>query len=147
MAIANQNSPCAGIAAIVSRIIGNWGSLVAGCRIALSAPLGSVIGMKGGYDMDYITIGPAPANEDCAQVGQEGYAEKAREECRRFIDLIRKTCGPEPPGARLCIMGFDHDFGHYYEVAVRFNEMDQEAVEYAFMVEEQAPIDWEQKGG
>ena len=36
---------------------------------------------------DYIVIGPVPCNEDCAQVGQDGYQEQAVEECTRFIDL------------------------------------------------------------
>jgi hypothetical protein len=34
---------------------------------------------------EYLTLGPAPCNEDCAQVGQPDYHERAREECRRFI--------------------------------------------------------------
>jgi hypothetical protein len=47
---------------------------------------------------DYINIGPVPCEEDCAQVGREGYREQAVKECTRFIKLLRKTFGDEPPG-------------------------------------------------
>ena len=50
---------------------------------------------------DYIDIGSAPANEDCAQVGSPDYHETGRKECARFLDLIRRTLGDEPPNARL----------------------------------------------
>jgi len=65
---------------------------------------------------DYITIGSAPVEEDCASVGEPGYARQARAECVRFIEAIRQALGPEPEGADLRMMGFDHDFGRYYEV-------------------------------
>lgn len=60
---------------------------------------------------DYINIGSVPCEEDCAQVGREGYREQAVKECKRFIELLRKTFGDEPEGARLAIKWFDHDFG------------------------------------
>ncbi|MCL6564182.1 MAG: hypothetical protein K6U87_14365 [Firmicutes bacterium] len=89
-----------------------------------------------------MSIGPAPANEPCAQVGQPGYAERAREECRRFIDLIRRTVGPEPPGARLRVAACPHEFGTYYEVVVEYDDEDEAAVDYAFRVEREAPATW-----
>jgi hypothetical protein len=51
----------------------------------------------------YISIGPVPCDEDCAQVGRDGYREQAVKECKRFIELLRKTFGDEPPGAHLAI--------------------------------------------
>jgi hypothetical protein len=71
---------------------------------------------RGAFMRDYINIGTVPCDEDCAQVGQEGYREQAVKECRRFIELLRKTFGDEPEGARLPIKWFDHDFGSYCEV-------------------------------
>jgi hypothetical protein len=50
---------------------------------------------------DYITLGPTPADEPCAQVGEELYEKKARAECRRYIKVLRETFGPEPSGAYL----------------------------------------------
>ena len=86
---------------------------------------------------DYINIGSAPCDEDCAQLGQDDYRERAIDECKRFIQLLRKTFGDEPPEARLAIKWFDHDFGSYYEVE------DEKAREYAFRCENETPITWE----
>jgi len=52
---------------------------------------------------DHIDIGSAPAEEDCAQVGTPDYTAKVSAGCLRFIQLIRKHVGPEPPGARLAV--------------------------------------------
>lgn len=68
--------------------------------------------------------------------------ERATDECSRFIDLIRKTVGPEPDGARLKIKWFNHDLGSYPEVVVYFNTDKQEAVDYAFKCESEAPMNW-----
>lgn len=91
---------------------------------------------------DHLSIGSTPAEESCAQVGREDYYEAARAECLRFIDLIRKTVGPEPPGARLHIHSNPHDFGTYLEVCVQFDVWDKEAADYAYRVEDKAPMTW-----
>ena len=62
---------------------------------------------------DYVSIGSAPSDEDCVAVGSEDYYKKARAECQRFIEVIRKKLGPEPSGARLVVKSFPHDFGTY----------------------------------
>jgi hypothetical protein len=76
---------------------------------------------------DYIGIGPAPAEEECAQVGSPDYARRARAECRRFIELLRRTFGEEPEGAQLMIKSNPHDFGAYYEVVCYYEEGNEEA--------------------
>lgn len=91
----------------------------------------------------YITLGPTPCEEDCAQVGQPDYREKAVPECKRYIQLLRKTLGPQPEGARLAIKWFDHDFGSYCEVVCYYATEIKEAVDYAFRCESQAPLTWE----
>jgi hypothetical protein len=48
-------------------------------------------------------LGPTPALECCAQVGEPDYARDAKVECRAFIEAIRKVCGREPEGARLVV--------------------------------------------
>ena len=93
--------------------------------------------------MNYITIGPAPCDEDCVQVGADDYHERARPECKRFIALIRSTLGPEPMGARLAIKSFPHDFGTYEEVVCYYDENSEEATEYAFKCESDSPSHWE----
>ena len=91
---------------------------------------------------DYISISCTPYAEDCVQVGEENYAKRAKEECRRFLELIRKKLGPEPEGAQLRIKGFPHDFGTYYEVVCEYDES-EEAFKYAFKCEEDAPQTWD----
>jgi hypothetical protein len=91
---------------------------------------------------DYITLGPTPADEPCAQVGEENYSQKARAECRRYIKVFREMFGPEPSGAYLMTKGFDHDFGVYYEVVCYFNSEVPESIDYALRLEDEAPTTW-----
>jgi hypothetical protein len=90
----------------------------------------------------YLEIGPTPCDEPCAQVGQEDYHERARPECVRFIKAIRAVVGVEPEGAALVVKSNPHDFGSYLEVAVRFDEDDEAACNYAYKVEAEAPATW-----
>lgn len=85
--------------------------------------------------MDYVNIGAVPNGEDCAQVGSENYTEKARKECRAYINQLRRVYGEEPFGARLSIMSNPHDFGSYLEVVCKYDENDEKSVEYAFNCE------------
>ena len=95
---------------------------------------------------DLVYLGPAPAEEDCVQVGDPDYARKAKAECRAYIEAIRKVLGPEPEGARLSIKGEQHDFGVYYEAVAYFNPNNQAAAEYAYRCEEKAPTTWAEVG-
>lgn len=89
---------------------------------------------------DNIAIGSAPCDEDCVQVTKEGdYHEAMKAECLRFMELIRKKLGPEPPGAHLAIKSNPHDFGTYYDIVCYFDDEDEEARKYAFRCEGQAP--------
>jgi hypothetical protein len=58
---------------------------------------------------DYIDMGPTPCEEECLQVGSPNYAQRARSEFNRFIDLLRRTLGPEPEGAQLSVKANFHD--------------------------------------
>jgi hypothetical protein len=91
---------------------------------------------------DYITLGPTPSDEPCAQVGEDLYAQKARTECRRFIKVLREAFGPEPSGAYLTTKAFEHDFGTYYEVICVFNSNVPESIDYAMRLEDEAPTTW-----
>ena len=93
---------------------------------------------------DYVTIGCSPSAEDCVQVGDPDYHTKARAECKRFRDLIRKKVGPEPFGALLKIKSFPHDFGSYMEVICEYEGEIEEAEAYAFKCENEAPEHWEE---
>lgn len=92
---------------------------------------------------DYINIGPSPCGEDCAQLGSDGYAEKARKECNAFREQLRRQFGPEPEGAELRVKGERHDFGTYYEVVCYFWDNNEKAMEYAFKLEGETPELWD----
>ena len=92
--------------------------------------------------MAYIEIGPAPADEDCVQVGTPDYVQLARVECSRFIELIKKRVGKPPEGVRLAVKSSPHDFGDYLEVVCYFEPDNKEAVEYAYRCESEAPTRW-----
>jgi hypothetical protein len=92
---------------------------------------------------DYISIGPSPCDEDCAQAGTSGYHEQAMKECKAYLHQIRREFGEEPVGARLAVKPFPHDFGTYYEVVCYFEDS-EEAAEYAFKCECPAPT-WDEE--
>ena len=69
-------------------------------------------------------------------------ATKAKDECRRFIKLLRDKLGVEPDGASLVIKANQHDFGTYYEVACKFDMNNKVAVDWAFNIETNLPLRW-----
>jgi len=96
---------------------------------------------------DYVELGPVPCNEDCQQLGSPSYDPvAAKAECRRFIDLIRATVGEPPDGASLIIKSNSHDFGTYYEVAVRYDDENETAADYAWHCESNCPSRWNGEG-
>lgn len=97
-------------------------------------------------DDEVLYIGPCPAEEDAVQIGEPDYPQRAKAQCRAFIEGIRKTLGHEPEGARLSVASQPHDFGSYYEVVARFDPDDPVAVEYAYHVDAKAPTTWADAG-
>ena len=86
--------------------------------------------------LDHLYIGPAPADEPCAQIGiTEGAQRLNRLECSAYIDALRKVYGPEPDGAFLEPKAENHDFGKYYEVVCYYDNNWDDAIEYAYKVE------------
>lgn len=93
---------------------------------------------------EYMEIGPTPANEECLQLGADNYtSDGARAECHRFIRTIKVKLGEPPEGASLVVRSNRHDFGTYYEVAVKYDEAKEAAIDYAFKVESEAPTEWD----
>lgn len=89
--------------------------------------------------MDYISIGPTPTEEDCAQVGSDGYAFRARKECEVFKEQLKRTF----PKGRFGIKAQTHDYGTYYEVVAYLPEDDKAAAEEAFKAEAETPTLWD----
>ena len=89
--------------------------------------------------LNYLTLGPVPANESCAQVGvTPDYATVAQEECHRYMELIQKW----HPDACLTVKGFQHEFGMYYEVIALYEEGNEEQERQALYVEAHLPEAW-----
>jgi hypothetical protein len=93
--------------------------------------------------METLDIGPTPAEEPCEQLGPSYSRSRAIRECQAFVRQLRRLNGAEPEGAELRITSNEHDFGTYHSVAVRFEEGNEEAVAYAFRVENNSPLKWD----
>ena len=91
---------------------------------------------------DVITLRPGPAGESCARVGDNGYAEIAFAQCRRYIALLRLAIGPEPHGARLLVRRGDADFDPYTDVVIEYDDQNAAASDYALRCERDAPTRW-----
>ncbi len=90
-----------------------------------------------------IEIGATPHGEDCAQVGAPDYAERARRECRAYINQLKRMFGEPPEGCSLRVKSFSHDFGSYHEVVAVFDDENEEAAEYAYRLESDGPEYWD----
>jgi hypothetical protein len=89
-----------------------------------------------------ITLRPVPAEESPAHVGEIGYAEVAFAQCRRYIELLQQTIGPEPAGARLRVRRADTEFDPYIDVIVEYEDQNAAARDYAIRCERDAPTRW-----
>lgn len=91
-----------------------------------------------------ISIGSAPCNENCAQVGASGYDAQSARECQAFKRMLERVF-PVPEGvqAQYLVKSFAHDFGPYREVCVHYEDTDARACEFAFMVEGEVPREWD----
>lgn len=99
--------------------------------------------------VETIDLGPAPASEDCVQLGVDGYEIKANAECSAYINQLRRIYaaahnGEQPP-CRLRIKANPHDFGTYYEVVASFKDTDEAATNAAFWLENNSPLTWDEE--
>lgn len=93
---------------------------------------------------ELMTIGAAPSEESCAQVGSDDYHDRSRRECAIYGRMLERLFPlPENVPARIVVMGFPHDFGTYREVCVRYEDSDPRACDYAFRMESQSPVQWD----
>jgi hypothetical protein len=89
-------------------------------------------------------LGPVPAGEAPASVGESGYAERSFSQCQRFIDLLRRTIGPEPAGAKLRVRRSGQELDRYLEVVVEYDGENRGARAYAIRCDREAPTRWDQ---
>jgi hypothetical protein len=93
---------------------------------------------------ELMTIGAAPCEESCAQVGTDDYEERSQRECRVYKRLLERLV-PLPADApvTLVVKSFAHDFGPYREVCVRYDSSDGRACDYAYLLEANSPAHWD----
>mgnify|MGYP000175548546 CR=1 FL=1 len=86
-----------------------------------------------------------PVDADCQQVGTKHYdSAKARKECAIFMRQLERQ-SPAPGNAYLRIKGNSHDFGTYYEVAAVFNPEDEAENDWAYNLENNLPLKWDEQ--
>ncbi|MDC6127257.1 hypothetical protein PPH41_04530 [Burkholderia gladioli] len=95
-----------------------------------------------------VECGPTPAYANAAQIGDEDYRQRSKAECKAWMAQLARFLGEPPEGARLIILASRHDYGTYYEVAVRVEAETEaaanpEAVDYAYRCEGEAPTEWD----
>jgi hypothetical protein len=89
-----------------------------------------------------LNIGPVPCDEECAQMGRPDFPERSRRECWVFQRMLERLY-PVPDGAWLKVKSFAHDFGSYREVCVSYDDTDEAACDYAFLLEGETPPEWD----
>jgi hypothetical protein len=94
---------------------------------------------------DCIDLGPSPTEEECAQVGQDDYRDRARRECRAYLHQLRRLFGDEPEGAQLSVKSNPHDFGSYLSVVCYYDPARPASLDYAFRCEGQSPREWDEQ--
>lgn len=95
--------------------------------------------MKDFFDLDTV-----PCGEPCAAVGQPDYSTRARLEARAFIaQLERAFPDAVAAGVYFRIKSNPHDFGSYLSVQVVFNDDDEAQTEWAYTIEGELPMFWD----
>lgn len=92
---------------------------------------------------EYITLGPTPPEEDCAQVGADDYHARSAKESRAWINQLKRAFPNLPDGVRLHAKNFPHDFGSYVEVVASWAVGDEAAMEAAYNIDAELPGEWD----
>lgn len=94
---------------------------------------------------DFIGLDATPYEENCEQLGENYNPTKARQECKVFVNQLRRMFGPEPGNSRLQVNANFHDFGTYFLVFCYFDSDNPDEVEYAFRLEAEMPARWDEE--
>lgn len=92
-----------------------------------------------------IYLGPVPLEEDCSQVGSIDYLKRSRIECKAYVNQLKRKFGEPPFGGALIIKECPHDFGTYLEVVAVFDDLYPDSARWAFEVEENLPMRWDEE--
>lgn len=93
---------------------------------------------------EYMEIGATPYGEDCAQVGSDGYRNRAENEMDTYIRLMERIF-PEALNKNINFKKkwFDHDFGTYGEVCMFWNSEDEDASNHVYEIDKNLPENWD----
>ena len=96
-----------------------------------------------------IDLASSPTDEDCAQLGEPGYEERARQECRIFRNQLLRHAEANgvvlPRSLRLRTKSSSHYFGYYFEVTASYPADDEEAASAAYWFEANLPEKWDEE--
>lgn len=98
-----------------------------------------------GINYDYIELAPAPYDEQCAQVGEDDYAERSVKECVALMHQLTRQLGEPPASAYYSVKTFPHDFGSYKEVVINYDPDNEEARRFAIGVDRHMPAKWDKE--
>jgi len=122
-------------------------------KIKLSKSQWEEMGKKAGWmkkaqflsNFDELELSTTPTGEECAQVGAKeyDYYELSKMELKAFYHQILRMFPNPPVGVSFKKKSNSHDFGSYYDLAIRFDSEDEAAVDYAFKVENNLPKLWD----
>ena len=94
---------------------------------------------------EYLELCSVPTDEPCAMVGADDYAKRARIECHAFIDQLERAFPHAvDAGCTFRIRSNPHDFGTYYEVAVFYDDDDEEQTRAVYDIENDLPTTWDE---
>jgi len=89
---------------------------------------------------NWLYLGPNPCEEDC--VSMHDYTEH-RAEVRKYVEMLKERFIDAPEGAWFGVKREDgSDAGTYYEAVVYYLDDDKEASDFAFFVESNCPMTW-----
>lgn len=100
----------------------------------------------GALRLDYLHIGPVPADEDCVQV-RDGvnYIAAMTKEVKRYVAMLQNRFPNPPEDTEIVLKWSDHDFGRYAEAVVVYDPDSKESAQYAIFVENNSPMTWGDK--
>lgn len=86
-----------------------------------------------------------PHDEECMQMDTPNYSTFSRLEAKTLIDQIKRTIGPPPEYTGFKIISCAHDFGVYYDIAIIYDDEDEESTNYMLKVESNTPSKWDKE--
>jgi hypothetical protein len=102
-------------------------------------------------DYDEFSLGTTPTDENCARTGKRNCRASAKIyantkiEAGAFIAQLKRTFGEPPLSAFFKFVFCPHVFGMYYDVVIRYDTKDQEAIDYAKRCDAETPKSWDAK--